>query len=143
MHWIVLAALTTTGWAMYSVFIKLSSGLVHPILGYIVLNLTALVLGGGFLAYLVLAKGEKLFVTSSGALLCAAAGVAVLVSELSVFYAFLQKAPLSIFYPLASAGGVALATLIAFLFMGEQVFQVRTLIGIVLAIASIYCLSSG
>ncbi|MCI5060420.1 MAG: hypothetical protein MRY79_05035, partial [Alphaproteobacteria bacterium] len=70
--------------------------------------MTSLCLGLLSLAYLYFVKSEHFFVNMKGGSYAIAAGAAVLLAELSVFYLFSHKAALSLYVPAMSAGAMIL-----------------------------------
>lgn len=49
MNWIVLALITATCYGAYNFFIKVSSGHINQIVGAVILQIVAALLGGAFL----------------------------------------------------------------------------------------------
>jgi bacterial/archaeal transporter family protein len=52
MHWLILLLLTALFFGFYNFFIKLSAGHIHEILGAVILQVIAALLGGAALLYL-------------------------------------------------------------------------------------------
>ena len=62
---LTLAIITAASYGLYNFFIKLSSGHIHQIVGAVILQVVAALLGLGILLYLYL-KGEAFLVTQKG-----------------------------------------------------------------------------
>jgi drug/metabolite transporter (DMT)-like permease len=137
---LMLAMMTTLGWALYHLFIKLSSEDIHPVLGYVFLNISSLSLGLIALSYIFFIKEDSLHINMKGGGFAIASGAAVLLAELSVFYLFSTKAPISTYVPIMSAGAAVIVVIAGLFLLGEK-FDLRSLTGILFAIASIFLLS--
>jgi transporter family protein len=105
-------------------FIKKASASIDPILGGVLLQIVAAVLGAGLLAVqtLVASKPEAkpLALTKQGVSWAIAAGVAVGVAEILSFIISSMGVPASRSIPTIVGGSVLLGTLLGAVWLGEQ-----------------------
>lgn len=141
MSWLPLAILTAVAFGLYNVFIKVSSDRIDQVLGAVVLQLVALLLGGAYLAFLR-AGGKQFHVTSSGLLAAVAAGAAVGIAEILTFFVFGRGAPASLGSPIIMGGSVLVAAVIGILVLREGL-GIWQIAGVVLIVAGIALISGG
>lgn len=140
MNWVPLAILTAGAFALYNFFIKLGSGRIHEVLGAVVLQVSAAVLGAGFALALRL-SGRPLPSTGRGLLWSVLAGVAVGIAEVLTFLVFSRGAPVSLGTPVILGGSVVGVAVLGALVLREPL-RLPQLAGMVLIVAGIALLSS-
>lgn len=141
MNWLVIAVLTAIAFGFYNVFIKLSSGRIDQVLGAVVLQIVATVLGGGYALWLRLA-GREMPVSWKGFSYAALAGIAVGLAEILTFVVFARGAPASLASPVIMGGSVLVAATAGVLLLRESL-HLSQIGGIVLVVAGIALLSVG
>ncbi len=120
MGWLPLALATAVAFGAYNVFIKMGSGKIDQVLGAVVLQVVAAVLGGGYAAYLKLG-GRELPVTGTGLAYAALAGAAVGVAEILTFVVFTRGAPAALATPVIMGGSILVAAIVGVLALGERI----------------------
>jgi transporter family protein len=141
MSWLPLALATAVAFGAYNVFIKLGSGKIDQVLGAVVLQVVAALLGGAYLLYLKLA-GRALAVSGAGLAFAALAGVAVGLAEILTFVVFARGAPAALATPIIMGGSVLVAALAGLLLLRERV-GLSQVAGILLVAGGIFLLSRG
>src|SRR5690554_5373387 len=139
MHWIFLALLTASFYALYNVFIKIASGHINGLVGAVILQIVAVLLG----SVLLLGrwwKGDSLQVTTEGIKWAVLAGVFVGLAEIASFFVFSKGVPASTGIAVIIGGSVAFGGIIGYFFLKEQM-NFGHLAGIALVVAGIYLLS--
>ncbi|MFT4977538.1 MAG: transporter family protein [Myxococcota bacterium] len=117
-HWLSLAALIAVALGGYHVLIKLSSEHIHEVLGAVVLQLVAALLGVFVLAIL-LSQRTALPVTARGLGLAAAAGLCIGAAEILTFVLFSTGLPAARGVPVIVGGSILVAALIGALALRE------------------------
>lgn len=139
MSWLPLALLTALSFGLYNVFIKVGSTRIEQVLGAVVLQVVATLLGAGFLLYLRL-TGAPLFASGAGLLYSVLAGACVGLAEILSFVVFARGAPASAGTPIIMGGAVLVATLVGMTLLKEGLSLSRlggvALIAIGIALAS-------
>jgi bacterial/archaeal transporter family protein len=141
MSWLPLALATAVAFGAYNVFIKIGSGKIDQVLGAVVLQVVAALLGGGYLAYLKL-SGRELAVSGGGLGFASLAGVAVGLAEILTFVVFARGAPVALATPVIMGGSVLVAALVGVALLGERV-GLSQVAGILLVAGGIALLSRG
>lgn len=139
MHWIFLALLTASFYALYNVFIKIASGHINGMVGAVILQIVAVLLG----SVLLLGrwwKGDTLQVTTEGIKWAVLAGVFVGLAEIASFFVFAKGVPASTGIAVIIGGSVAFGGIIGYFFLKEQM-NFGHLAGIALVVAGIWLLS--
>lgn len=139
MNWILLALITALFYALYNVFIKQASTHVQEVVGAVILQAVALLLGGCWLLYLRL-KGVPLEVTTRGVILSVTAGIFVGLAEIFSFLVFARGVPASSGIPVIIGGSVLIAAIIGFLWLKEAIGFYQVL-GLILIVGGIWLLS--
>jgi len=116
-----LLALAALMFGLYNVFIKVSSDHINPVLGAVVLQLVAAVVGLGLLGHLAMRSGEALQVSSRGLFLAACAGVAIGLVEILTFAIYGRGLPVAVGNPLIIGGSLLVTTLVGILLLRELV----------------------
>jgi transporter family protein len=140
MHWLILLIITAVFFGFYNFFIKVSAGHIHEILGAVVLQAVALLLGGIALAYLKL-KNSAFESSGKGLLFAVLAGIFVGLAEITSFYAFSRGTPASVGIPVMVGGTVVVGTFLGIIFLKEQLHW-QHYAGIALIIAGIWMVAS-
>lgn len=141
MNWVLLALATAAAFGAYNVFIKLGSGKIDHVLGAVVLQVVAAMLGGTYALALKLG-GRELPVTRAGVTWAALAGVAVGVAEILTFLVFARGAPASLATPVIMGGSILITAVLGAALLRERLGPAQ-LLGIVLVGAGIVLLSRG
>lgn len=140
MHPIAIALFTAAFYGVYNFFIKVASGDIHQIVGAVVLQVVATLLGGGVLLYL-LATGTTLPITGKGLQYAVLAGFFVGLAEIASFYAFSKGLSASVGIPLIVGGTVVVGVLLGALFLKEHL-TILQYVGIVLMVVSVMLLTA-
>ena len=141
MNWLPLALSTAVAFGAYNVFIKLGSGKIDQVLGAVVLQVVAALLGGAYAIILKL-DGRQLAVTGAGLRFSALAGVAVGLAEILTFVVFARGAPAALATPVIMGGSVLVAALAGVLLLGERV-ALAQVAGMLLVAGGIVLLTRG
>src|SRR5688572_21009806 len=118
MSWLPLALTTAATLALYNFFIKLGSSRIDEVLGALVLQTMATLLGGGFALSLWL-TGRPLPWSGRGLVYASLAGLAVGLAEILTFVVFSRGAPVSLGTPILMGGSVVLTALLGLVFLRE------------------------
>lgn len=132
---ISLAILTAGFYGAYNFFIKLASGNVHQIVGAVILQIVAALLGGALLLYLVMTK-ETFLITSKGVQQAIWAGVFVGLAEIASFYVFSKGFSASVGIPVIVGGTVFFGAVLGILFLKETL-TLSQIAGLGLMVAAI------
>lgn len=135
MNWLPVALLTAAAFALYNFFIKLGAGRIHEVLGAVVLQLTAAILGGGFALFLHL-SGHRLAGSRGGMGFSVLAGLAVGLAEVLTFVVFARGAPVAVATPVILGGSLVGVALLGALLLHEPV-KAPQLLGMAMIIAGI------
>ena len=87
MNWIFLAIMTAIFYGAYNVFIKVSSGHINQIVGAVILQIVAALLGGTILLIMKMTN-SPLQISQKGVWFAILAGVFVGLAEITSFYVF-------------------------------------------------------
>lgn len=129
------AAFTALLYGAYNFSIKLASGSIHQILGAVILQVVAAVVGGTILVVLRFTF-QPLEATPKGILWAIIAGAAVGLAEISSFYVFSKGLSATTGIPLIIGGSVVAGFVLGWIFLKEPVsiFQIGGVLLIVLGI---------
>jgi bacterial/archaeal transporter family protein len=130
MNWVLLALTTAAAFGAYNVFIKLGSGKIDHVLGAVVLQVVAALLGGTYALFLHL-SGRELPVTRAGFAWAALAGIAVGLAEIFTFLVFSRGAPASLATPIIMGGSILVTAVLGVLLLRERL-GLPQLLGILL-----------
>jgi bacterial/archaeal transporter family protein len=120
MNWLALALTTAVAFGAYNIFIKLGSSKIDQVLGAVVLQIVAAILGGAYALYLKI-DGRELSTSTTGFVYAGLAGVAVGLAEILTFVVFSRGAPASLATPVIMGGSVVVAAVLGILVLREQV----------------------
>ncbi len=140
MHWLVLLIITAIFFGFYNFFIKVSAGHIHEILGAVILQAVALVLGSIALIFLKL-KGIPFENSHKGLLFAILAGVFVGMAEITSFYAFSKGTQATVGIPVIVGGTVIVGAILGAVFLKEVLYWQHYL-GIILILAGIVMLAT-
>lgn len=143
MNWLALAACAAVGMALYNLFIKAAADHVHHMVGAVVLQVVAAVIGASMLLLLHLrgALPTGLY-TSKGVVLATLAGLSIGVAEILTFSVYSKGAPASVGTPLIVGGSVLLTAVLGVLVLREAVSWSQAL-GMLLVVGGIALLARG
>jgi len=131
--WLPLAVLIAVALGGYHVLLKLSSAHIDQVLGAVVLQLVAAMLGGSVLAAMA-CRGQALAVTPRGMGLAAAAGLCVGAAEVLSFWLFSAGVPASRGVPVVVGGSILVAALLGVLALHEPLSPTQWLgVGLIIA----------
>lgn len=119
MHWLALLILTAILFGLYNFFIKVSAGHVHEILGAVILQIVAMLLGGVALLFLKV-KGATLDFSPKGIGFAVLAGLAVGLAEITSFYAFSKGIAASVAIPVIVGGTIVVGVMLGVFFLKES-----------------------
>lgn len=137
MNWIVFAVLTIISYAIFDFFLKLSAERIHGGLGGFLINLVATLVLLAFIAYNKL-RGETLTTPKPGGILYSIlAGISIGFATIFFMKMFSANVNLSIGIPFVRIGIVLLASMLGILLLKEG-FTIRYVIGMLLALLSLY-----
>jgi len=119
MSWIFLAILTAFFYGVYNFFIKVSSGHINQIVGAVILQIVAAVLGSLVLLYMKITK-VTLDISQKGVLFAILAGVFVGLAEITSFYVFSKGVSASVGIPVIIGGSVAVGAALGLFFLKES-----------------------
>ncbi|MDF7811654.1 EamA family transporter [Hymenobacter sp. YC55] len=143
MNWLQLAACAALGMALYNLFIKAAAGHIHQMVGAVVLQVVAALIGAGLLLALYLRGGLPMHLLSArGITLAALAGVSIGIAEILTFVVYGKGAPASVGTPLIVGGSVLLTALLGVLVLRETLAWSQAL-GLLLVVGGIVLLARG
>lgn len=131
-----LLALAAVMFGLYNVFIKLSAEHIDAVLGAVVLQFVAALIGLGLLLYLQASGGGTLQYSSRGLLLATLAGVAIGLVEIFTFVIYGRGIPVAVGNPLIIGGSLIVTTGVGVLLLRELVspLQAAAILLIVLGV---------
>lgn len=139
MNWITIIVMTAIFYGAYNVFIKISSGHINQVVGAVILQIVAALLGSCVLLYLKFSH-HQLQISSKGIWYAIFAGVAVGLAEISSFYAFSNGVPVSVGLPIITGGSILFGALVGFLVLKEN-FTLLHLLAMVLIVVGVVIIS--
>ena len=120
-HWIVPALLCAMSYSLYNIFIKKGSASIHPILGGVILQFVAAIIG--LVLLLILTYGpshEDMFYDNSGIYYSVLAGISVGAAEIISFTVSGMGVPATQSIPIIIGGSVFFGTVLGKIFLGEM-----------------------
>lgn len=132
-----LVALAAVMFGLYNVFIKISSDHIQAVLGAVVLQFVAALIGLGMLGYLHLATPTTLNVSTRGLVLSALAGVAIGVVEIVSFFVYGRGVAVAVGNPLIVGGSLLVTTGVGYFLLREHLsgLQMAAIVIILMGIA--------
>ncbi|KAL7506326.1 hypothetical protein ACHAXN_003622 [Cyclotella atomus] len=140
--WILPALLCAASYAFYNIFIKKGSVSIHPILGGVILQLVAALLGTGLLIALVV-SGDKTFqlhYDKAGTYYSCLAGIAVGIAEMLSFVVSGLGVPATQSIPVIIGGSVLFGAVLGFILLGEKL-MLHGWSGVGMLVAGIACVA--
>ncbi|MFO7708304.1 MAG: hypothetical protein R6V84_09025 [Desulfobacterales bacterium] len=114
---IVFVIMGALGTGLWNVFISSASRQMHPLLGAVICELTAVVAGSLLLIPVLISGLPKVSPKAAG--LCMLAGLSVLLADYFILKAYKLGLQISIGGPIIIGGGIIVVTLMG-LFLGEK-----------------------
>lgn len=118
MSWIALAILTAFFYGVYNFFIKVASGSIHQIVGAVILQVVAALVGAGVLIFLKFTD-TPLLISSKGVWYAAFAGLFVGLAEITSFMVFAKGVPASSGIPVIIGGSIIFGAVLGMIFLKE------------------------
>lgn len=139
MHWIFPAIMTAVFFGAYNVFIKLASGHINQIVGAVILQVVAALLGGLILLILKTTH-QPLEISPKGIQMAILAGVFVGLAEIASFYVFSKGVSASVGIPIIIGGSILVGAILGLVFLKEslnltQVFAIGLIVAGVLLLS--------
>mmetsp|Transcript_12345 Transcript_12345/g.22412 ORF Transcript_12345/g.22412 Transcript_12345/m.22412 type:complete len:258 (-) Transcript_12345:42-815(-) len=136
--WIVPALLCALAYAFYNIFIKKGSASIHPVLGGVILQFVAAILGVFLISYIIVRDGgtADLHYDWDGIQWSICAGIAVGLAEMISFFVSSLGVQAMQSIPIIIGGSVMFGTLLGLLLLGE-LLSMQGWIGVVLLISGI------
>lgn len=119
MNWILIALLTAAFYGVYYFFIKVSSGHINQIVGAVILQVVAALVGGLILIYLKITQ-TPLSVSPKGIQFAILAGIFVGLAEITSFYLFSKGTPASIGVPIIVGGSILVGSFLGIYLLKES-----------------------
>ncbi|PJC37157.1 hypothetical protein CO046_02070 [Candidatus Peregrinibacteria bacterium CG_4_9_14_0_2_um_filter_53_11] len=140
MNWIFLGLMSAFFFGAYNVFIKVASGHINQIVGAVILQVVAALVGGAILLILKFSHAP-LAISQKGIAYAALAGVMVGLAEITSFYMFSKGVSASIGVPLVIGGSILVAAVLGLFFLRETIMPLHYL-GIALIIGGVVLLTA-
>lgn len=140
MNWIFLAILTAVFYGVYNVFIKISSGHINQIVGAVILQMVATVVGGVILIILKMTN-SPMEISQKGIIFSILAGIFVGLAEITSFFVFSKGVSASIGIPIIIGGSILVGAVLGLVFLKETLNPFHYL-AIALIIAGVVILST-
>lgn len=118
MNWIFLVLITAIFYGVYNVFIKISSGHINQIVGAVILQVVAALVGGVILVILKMTN-SPLVISQKGVWFAILAGVFVGLAEITSFFVFSKGVPVSIGIPIIIGGSILVGAILGLTFLKE------------------------
>lgn len=140
MNWVLLAILSAFFFGAYNVFIKAASGHINQILGAVILQIVAALVGGIILLVIKMTHGS-FEISQKGVWFAVFAGITVGLAEITSFYMFSKGVPASTGIPIIVGGSILVGALLGLLFLKETINPIHY-IAILLIIAGVVLLTT-
>lgn len=140
MNWILLAITTAIFYGAYNVFIKVSSGHINQIVGAVILQIVAALVGVIILLILKITN-SPLVISQKGVWFAVLAGIMVGLAEITSFYVFSRGVPVSTGIPIIIGGSVLVGAVLGLTFLKETLTPIHYL-AIALIVAGVIILST-
>lgn len=116
--WMLAVAALMFG--LYNVFIKLSSEHIQPVLGAVILQFVAALIGLGLLIFLQRKSGAPLEMSARGVWLAVLAGAAIGAVEIASFFIYGLGMPVAVGNPLIIGGSLVVTTTVGIVLLHER-----------------------
>ena len=141
MSWIFLAIITAFCFGAYNVFIKVASDHdINSILGAVILQFVALLIGVGALLWVKYHDGASITVTNRGVMYSVLAGIFIGVAEILSFVVYAKGVAASTGIPVIIGGSIVAGSLLGFLFL-KEILSLSHIAGIIFVVAGIVLIS--
>lgn len=140
MNWIFLALMTAVFYGAYNVFIKVSSGHINQIVGAVILQVVAALLGGIILLIMKMTN-SPLEISPKGVWFAVLAGVFVGLAEITSFFVFSKGVSASVGIPIIIGGSILVGAVLGLTFLKETLNPIHIL-AIALIVAGVVILST-
>jgi transporter family protein len=137
-QWIGLAMSSALSYALYNIFIKLGSASIHPVLGGVILQFVAALLGSCLLG---LSHDKLNFNKKGGILWLVCAGIFVGLAEILSFQVSGMGVPASNSMPVMIGGSVAFGSVLGFALLEERM-TMKGWFGVSLVVLGIFCVAT-
>ena len=132
--------MTAIFYGAYNIFIKVSSGHINQIVGAVILQIVAALLGGIILLIMKMTN-SPLEISWKGVWFAVLAGVFVGLAEITSFFVFSKGVSASVGIPIIIGGSVLVGAVLGLTFLKETINPIRYL-AIALIIAGVVILST-
>jgi drug/metabolite transporter (DMT)-like permease len=136
MNWVVFALFSAGALATADLCVKLAAGKLSNSLGLLLYGSCTFLTGLGWVIADKL-RGIDFFIQPNGVTAAVGVGVAFSAVTIGLYFTFGAGAPLSLASPLVRIAGLLIASMVG-LFLFEEAFTWRYLMGMVLAIGGVY-----
>jgi len=126
MNWIFLALITAVFYGVYNFFIKVSSGHINQIVGAVILQIVAALLGG-IILLLMKMTNSPLEISQKGVLFAVLAGIFVGLAEITSFFVFSKGISASIGIPIIIGGSILIGAILGLTFLKETINPIHIL----------------
>jgi len=139
MEWMFIILLTVLFFSLYNFFIKVASGSINQVVGAVILQIVAALIGGIVLIYMKF-SGRDLVISQKGVIFAILAGIAVGLAEITYFFVYSKGVQASVAIPLVMGGTVLVGSILGFVFLKET-FNLWHVLASVMIIISIFLIS--
>lgn len=139
LNWISLAVMTAVFYGVYNFFIKVSSGHINQIVGAVILQIVAALLGGVIL-FIMKMTNSPLEISPKGVWFAILAGIFVGLAEITSFFVFSKGIYASIGIPIVIGGSVLFGAVLGLIFLKETI-NPANILGILLIVGGIILLT--
>lgn len=136
MNWIFLAIITAIFFGAYNFFIKVSSGHINQVLGAVILQFVATLVGGAALLFLKMTH-SPITITSKGVWFAILAGVMVGLAEITSFYVFSKGVPASVGIPIIIGGSILIGAVLGLTLLKETLNPIHYLAIVLIVIGTV------
>jgi bacterial/archaeal transporter family protein len=117
---ILFALVTACFYGAYNVLIKMASGYINQILGAVILQVVAAIVGGIIFFVLKMTTNTPIIISTKGVVLAVLAGIFVGLAEITSFYVFSKGLTASIGIPIIIGGSILIGAIAGILFLKES-----------------------
>lgn len=139
MNWLLLAILTAIFFGAYNVLIKVSSGHINQIVGAVILQAVAALVGVIILIFLKMIH-MPLVISQKGIWYAVGAGVMIGLAEITAFFLYSKGIPASVGIPIIVSGSIVVGAALGVIFLKEYLTPLQYL-AIAMTIAGAVILS--
>jgi transporter family protein len=136
--WIGPALSSALSYALYNIFIKLGSASIHPVLGGVILQFVAALIGSCLLG---VSRDNKLTFDRKGVLWSVCAGIFVGLAEILSFQVSGMGVEASKSIPIMIGGSVAFGSVLGFALLKERM-TMKGWFGVLLVVLGVVCVAT-